>query len=71
MEQQSTKNRGWTAEEYSALAAFDGEWRDIWWNQDFLELMARRCRVENVSSVLDVGCGAGHWGPTWSPVRRF
>ena len=60
-DQQPQKNRGWSAEEYAALAAFDGEWRDLWWNQDFLELMAVRWRLSAVQSVLDVGCGAGHW----------
>jgi ubiquinone/menaquinone biosynthesis C-methylase UbiE len=40
---------------------FDGQ-RDHWWNRDFLELMARRLRLDRVSRVLDVGCGLGHWG---------
>jgi ubiquinone/menaquinone biosynthesis C-methylase UbiE len=68
MEQRSTKNRGFTAEEYAALAAFGGEWRDIWWNHDFLELMAHRWRLGDVKSVLDVGCGAGHWGQMLAAV---
>jgi ubiquinone/menaquinone biosynthesis C-methylase UbiE len=68
MEQQPKKNRGWSAEEYRALAAFDSEWRDLWWNQDFLELMAVRWRLSDVRSVLDVGCGAGHWGQMLATV---
>ncbi len=56
------KNRGWSASEYSALAGFAGDWRDSWWHQDFLELMASRLQLDAVSSMLDVGCGAGHWG---------
>jgi len=68
MDQQSTKNSGWSAEEYAALAAFDGEWRDIWWNHDFLELMANRWRLRDVKTVLDVGCGAGHWGQMLAAV---
>jgi SAM-dependent methyltransferase len=68
MDQPPQKNRGWSAEEYAALAAFDGEWRDLWWNQDFLELMAVRWRLSDVRSVLDVGCGAGHWGQMLATV---
>jgi len=43
-------------------AAYFGDFRDFWWNRDFLELMARRLHFENIHSVLDVGCGIGHWG---------
>lgn len=39
-----------------------GEQRDFWWNRDFLELMAKRWGVDKIRSVLDVGCGVGHWG---------
>lgn len=39
-----------------------GDQRDYWWNYDFLELMAKRWNLDNVSKVLDVGCGIGHWG---------
>lgn len=42
-------------------AAWLGEYREFWWNKDFLELMARRWRLDNIKSVLDVGCGMGHW----------
>ncbi|MGH7999185.1 MAG: class I SAM-dependent methyltransferase, partial [Brasilonema sp.] len=38
------------------------ELRNFWWNQDFLELMGKRWGLERVSTVLDVGCGIGHWG---------
>lgn len=58
----SEKNRGYSADEYGALAGFGGDWRDSWWNQDFLELMARRWRLADVTRALDVGCGEGHWG---------
>ncbi|MFO7565533.1 MAG: methyltransferase domain-containing protein [Enhygromyxa sp.] len=47
---------------YSELAGFAGEYRDLWWNRDFLELMARRWRLAERRELLDVGCGAGHWG---------
>jgi ubiquinone/menaquinone biosynthesis C-methylase UbiE len=43
-------------------APFLDEQRDHWWNRDFLELMARRLQLDRVHSVLDVGCGLGHWG---------
>lgn len=39
-----------------------GDTRDHWWNRDFLELMAKRWRLDAVRDVLDVGCGVGHWG---------
>lgn len=51
----------WSADEYAKLAAFDGEWRDSWWNDEFLALMAKRWRLEAVKTLLDVGCGVGHW----------
>jgi len=37
------------------------EFRDFWWNHDFLELMARRLRLAECSKLLDVGCGQCHW----------
>ncbi len=43
-------------------AEYFGEVRNYWWNQDFLELMGKRLRFVQVESVLDVGCGVGHWG---------
>jgi SAM-dependent methyltransferase len=47
---------------------FFGETRDHWWRQDFLELMARRWRLGEVSRVLDAGCGFGHWGQRLASV---
>ena len=49
---------------YIELTAFKGEYRDLWWNPDFLGLMARRWRLGRVRRALDVGCGAGHWTRT-------
>jgi 2-polyprenyl-3-methyl-5-hydroxy-6-metoxy-1,4-benzoquinol methylase len=43
-------------------ADYFGATRDFWWNHDFLELMSARWRLAAVRSVLDVGCGVGHWG---------
>ncbi len=39
-----------------------GETRDSWWNPDYLELLAKRWRLSEATSVLDVGSGLGHWG---------
>ncbi|MFM2304112.1 MAG: hypothetical protein RLZZ135_1522 [Cyanobacteriota bacterium] len=36
--------------------------RDFWWNLDFLKLMAQRWQIQDIGTVLDVGCGQGHWG---------
>jgi SAM-dependent methyltransferase len=53
---------------YVDLAGFAGTWRDLWWNRDFLDLIARRFRFERVREALDVGCGAGHWGRALLPL---
>ena len=31
----------WTAEDYDWLVGFSGDWRDRWYNNDFLQLMAK------------------------------
>ncbi|TNF23710.1 MAG: class I SAM-dependent methyltransferase [Deltaproteobacteria bacterium] len=62
------KNLGWSAAEYSELVGFDGDWRDTWWHQDYLELVARRLDLASVGTVLDVGCGVGHWGQRLATV---
>lgn len=49
-------------EHTSHSAEYFGDTRDFWWNHDFLQLMARRWRLDRVREVLDVGCGVGHWG---------
>ncbi|WP_437591208.1 class I SAM-dependent methyltransferase [Sorangium sp. So ce1000] len=56
------------ASEYSWLVGFEGDWRDTWWNRDFLELIARRLRLGEVRAAVDVGCGVGHWGRILLPV---
>jgi len=45
-----------------------GDTRDHWWNLDFLQLMAKRWKLDAVRSVLDVGCGVGHWGTLLAAV---
>ncbi|MEI7658473.1 MAG: methyltransferase domain-containing protein [Phycisphaerae bacterium] len=49
-------------------AEFFNEMRDHWWNKDFLALMATRLAFDAVGSVLDVGCGVGHWGRALASV---
>ena len=43
-------------------SAYFGEERDYWWNDDYLDLMARRLRLDRVGTLADIGCGIGHWG---------
>lgn len=45
-----------------------GEYRDFWWNLDFLKLMSTRLKLDQVQMVLDVGCGIGHWGQLLASV---
>jgi SAM-dependent methyltransferase len=47
-----------------------GDTRDHWWNLDFLQLMAKRWKLDAVHDVLDVGCGVGHWGMLLASVMR-
>lgn len=47
---------------YARLSGFEGDWRDTWWNADFLDLLGARFELGARTRLLDVGCGAGHWG---------
>jgi ubiquinone/menaquinone biosynthesis C-methylase UbiE len=47
-----------------------GEQRDFWWNRDFLDLMAARWRLQEASSLADIGCGLGHWSRLLYPYLR-
>src|SRR5208282_3017305 len=38
-----------------------GDTRDYWWHDDFIEMVAHNWRLEAARTVLDVGCGVGHW----------
>jgi SAM-dependent methyltransferase len=42
-------------------AEFFGDARDHWWSRDYLELCARRWRLDEARTILDVGSGVGHW----------
>ncbi len=50
----------WDGSEGHSAAFFD-EQRDYWWNDDFLRLVVERLGLGPTRSVLDVGCGLGHW----------
>ena len=49
-------------------AEYFGESRNHWWNEDFLQLIGERLQLHRAKSVLDVGCGVGHWGRALAPV---
>lgn len=48
-------------------AAYFGDQRDFWWNDDFVALLAQRLALAEVRDALDVGCGVGHWGRVLLP----
>ncbi len=53
------------ANEHAGLTAHSAEYfgdtRDHWWNEDYLRFLAGHWDVARVRTVLDVGCGVGHW----------
>lgn len=58
----SQHKSGLDAAEYHKLTGFEGDWRDSWWDEDYLAFMASRWRLAEVRAALDLGCGVGHWG---------
>ena len=52
-----------------------GPQRNFWWNADFLDLIARRWRFQEVRVLADIGCGQGHWSrllyPRLAPGARI
>ena len=63
----SEHRSGLDPEEYRELTGFEGDWRDSWWDEDYLGLMARLWGLGSVRSALDLGCGVGHWGQRLFP----
>lgn len=49
-------------------AEYFGESRNHWWNEDFLQLIGERLQLRRAKTVLDVGCGVGHWGRVLAPL---
>ncbi|MHB8328576.1 MAG: class I SAM-dependent methyltransferase [Acidimicrobiales bacterium] len=50
-------------------AVFFNEQRAYWWNEDFLHLVVSRLGLgRSTRSVLDVGCGLGHWSRALTAV---
>jgi len=49
---------------------FFSDYRDYWYNRDFLDLMAKRWGLNRYSSMLDVGCGQCHWSRLLVPYLK-
>jgi SAM-dependent methyltransferase len=51
------------------------DYRDFWWNADYIDLLARRWGLDKYSTLLDVGCGCCHWSrllaPYLAPPRKI
>jgi SAM-dependent methyltransferase len=48
-------------------SAYLNDLRNHWWNEDYLDLLAQRLELGKARSLLDVGCGLGHWARIWYP----
>jgi SAM-dependent methyltransferase len=48
-------------------AEYFGAERDYIWNEDYLDLLARRLDLGQVDSLADIGCGIGHWSAHLHP----
>ncbi len=43
------------------------DYRNFWWNKGFIDLMAKRIKLNKHKSLLDVGCGQCHWSKILTP----
>lgn len=44
--------------------------RNFWYNEDFLDLMAKRWRLSQHKTMLDIGCGLCHWSKLLLPYLQ-
>ena len=58
---------GLSPENYHKLTGFEGDWRDTWWDQNYLVFMAGQLGLYQLNHGLDLGCGVGHWGQRLFP----
>lgn len=68
MKDNAPHRSGLDAQDYHRLTGFEGDWRDSWWNQDFLEFIAEHIGLGSLHRALDLGCGIGHWGQRLLPL---
>jgi ubiquinone/menaquinone biosynthesis C-methylase UbiE len=46
------------------------DYRDFWYNEDFIELMAKRWGLGQYSTLLDIGAGLCHWSQLLAPYLK-
>ncbi|MDP5121461.1 MAG: methyltransferase domain-containing protein, partial [Spirosomaceae bacterium] len=44
--------------------------RNFWYNEDFLDLMAKRWSLNRYKTMLDIGCGLCHWSKLLLPYLQ-
>lgn len=47
--------------------SYFGGYRNFWWNKAFLDMTASRLNLKRHTSMLDIGCGQGHWTRILTP----
>lgn len=52
-------------------ADYLGEARDYWWNEDYLDSLARRFELSNCTTLVDVGCGKGYMAYKFAPYLKY